>query len=434
MRVFSKTAMCLILSLGAAELLAQSAPLEFVRVDVATGGAGVGVHVCALPGDSEVPLASWEAWHTIRAANGRWQKFGNVRLQFDIPQFSDVACVGIDLELHLVGVTKATGAPGGLLYLTRSANGTWQRFWDLLSTSNIPFQAVSLAQVYSTVLLLKVPAINKTGQPVAAKPIFDDPVLHVCGVTTDGGLWHTIRSADGKWQNWGNVKLAAGAGVDPGKFTNVGCAGINGDLHIAAVTIEGGLWHTIRFADGTWQKFGDVRGATGSTASFQAVSVAGLELNKSLHVCGVTTDGGLWHTIRSADGKWQNWGNVKLAAGDRGKFTDVGCAGTAFSALHLVAVTTKGGEGGLWHTIRFANGTWQQFGDVKGETGLYPVPSPPTPKPPQIVTFKADPNGGAFPDNSYITLGDTATLTWQVSDCGQNCTVSLNGFDGLNYS
>jgi hypothetical protein len=52
------------------------------------------------------------------------------------------------------------------------------------------------------------------------------------------------------------------------------------------------------------------------------------------------------------------------------------------------------------------------------------------PGPPMISNFSASPNGG------YINVGQTATLTWDVS-CGVGagaCNVALRGMDGVNYS
>ena len=43
----------------------------------------------------------------------------------------------------------------------------------------------------------------------------------------------------------------------------------------------------------------------------------------------------------------------------------------------------------------------------------------------RIQSFKALPNDG------YIRVGDSATLTWQVSGCEVNCSVSLQGREGL---
>src|SRR5689334_16095641 len=85
--------------------------------------------------------------------------------------------------------------------------------------------------------------------------------LHLTGVTDDGNLWHTIRFADGTWQPFfGNVK--AQESNNPGPLYAVDCAVDGNDLHVVASTnvtldpINGGeLWHTIRFADGTWQSF-----------------------------------------------------------------------------------------------------------------------------------------------------------------------------------
>ena len=87
--------------------------------------------------------------------------------------------------------------------------------------------------------------------------------LHVAAVNTAGRLWHTIRYADGHWQPFGDVEGPAG---DMGDLAQVGIAAIGQDLHVAAVNTAGRLWHTIRYADGHWQPFGDAEGQTGGMA------------------------------------------------------------------------------------------------------------------------------------------------------------------------
>jgi hypothetical protein len=136
------------------------------------------------------------------------------------------------------------------------------------------------------------------------------------------------------------------------------------ELHLAGVTRDGRLWHTIRRADGSWTPFGDVEGQAGDRGSFRAVSVAA-GTSGALHLAGVTRDGRLWHTIRRADGSWTGFGDVEGQAGDRGRFVDVDCAGMG-DALHLAGVTQ---DGRLWHTIRRVDGSWTPFGDVEGQAG-----------------------------------------------------------------
>jgi kumamolisin len=84
--------------------------------------------------------------------------------------------------------------------------------------------------------------------------------LQLATTTWDGGLWHTIRHADGSWQQFGDVKGQTG---DPGPVLDVDCSDVGGELQLAVVTADGGLRHTIRHADGSWQQFGDVKGQTG---------------------------------------------------------------------------------------------------------------------------------------------------------------------------
>ncbi len=149
-------------------------------------------------------------------------------------------------------------------------------------------------------------------------------------------IWHTIRHADSSWQPvFDDVERQA---LPPGIFTAVCCAGTDSDLQVCGITQGGGMWHTIRHINGSWQPFfGDVKSQAGNPGPFSAVGCAAI--NGELHVCGViVTNGGLWHTIRHATGSWQAFGDVKSQAGDPGRLIRVGCAAIG-GELHISAVT-----------------------------------------------------------------------------------------------
>lgn len=189
--------------------------------------------------------------------------------------------------------------------------------------------------------------------------------LHVCGVTDDGRLWHAIRSPQGPWTSFGDVEGAAG---DRGRFVDISCAGVGSELHVCGVTDDGRVWHSIRNAAGPWTGFGDVEGAAGERGAF--VNVACADDGMSLHACGVTNDGRLWHSIRSSAGSWTGFGDVEGAAGERGRIVHVDCAIVAGS-LHVCAINDSGS---LWHSIRSPQGSWAGFGDVEvaaGERGRF---------------------------------------------------------------
>src|SRR5215217_2738179 len=76
-------------------------------------------------------------------------------------------------------------------------------------------------------------------------------------------------------------------------------------LHLVATTVgeigPNNVWHTIRFLNGTWLRFGDVEAqAGGDRGFFQDVDCNQVRLD--LHVCGVTRDLRLWHTVSRMDG------------------------------------------------------------------------------------------------------------------------------------
>src|SRR5215211_6402236 len=87
--------------------------------------------------------------------------------------------------------------------------------------------------------------------------------LHVLPIDNNGGLWHTIRDANGNWPfPFGDVLVATGGNIGPTQ--QVACAAAGGELHVLAIDNNGGLWHTIRAANGNWVPFGDVLAVTGA--------------------------------------------------------------------------------------------------------------------------------------------------------------------------
>jgi hypothetical protein len=185
-------------------------------------------------------------------------------------------------------------------------------------------------------------------------------LLHVAGASSVGNLWHSLRYANGGWQEFRDVEAAAG---DRGFIVDCDVQSVGTDVHLCAVDALGRLWHTIRGAtNGRWAPFGDVEGQTGDRGSFRRVGIA--DVRGELHVCGTTNDGRLWHTIRPPTGSWTPFGDIEGQTGDRGVIADVDCAGVN-GELHVCAVNSNGQ---LWHTIRTATG-WTPFGDVEGQTG-----------------------------------------------------------------
>ena len=161
------------------------------------------------------------------------------------------------------------------------------------------------------------------------------------------------------------VRAGAKKSNDPGHFTAVSCAGVGDDLHLVALTADGGMWHTSRHPDGSWEpSFEDVKARQSNDPGyFTAVSCAGV--GDDLHLVALTADGGMWHTSRHPDGSWEpSFKDVKARqSNDPGYFTAVSCAGVG-DDLHLVALTA---DGGMWHTISGPDAWQPSFGDVKGQ-------------------------------------------------------------------
>jgi hypothetical protein len=263
-------------------------------------------------------------------------------------------------DLHICAIDQH----GGLWHTMRLANGNW------------PYPFGDIQQ--QTRLIGPNPGIGPT--PKVACSVNNQGELHICAIDSNGGLWHTMRSANGTWPHaFGDVqhetrKIGPNGGI--GTTPNVACAtNHNGDLHICAIDRNGGLWHTIRLANGTWPyAFGDVQhetrkiGPNGGIGPTPIVACA-INQNGDLHICAIDRNGGLWHTLRLANGTWPYaFGDVQHETrkigpnAGIGPITEVTCTVNQNGDLQISVVDQNKN---LWHTIRLANGNWPYaFGPV----------------------------------------------------------------------
>ena len=291
------------------------------------GYAAVGTdefHLCAV-------TTNGRFWHTIHHGDGTWpDPLKDITADLgDVGPLSTVACAADTGQLRVCIVT----ATGGLYHASRSTIDMWQR-------DNVK----ELAGDPGIIAAASCATSNNND-------------LHICMVMADGGLTHTIRFADGHWQNpFGNVKGHIG---DQGFVTACACAaGSNNDVHVCIVTRDGGLYHTIRYGDdGHWENPSEnLQDRISGLGSVTSVACAPGQ-NDDLHVCVVTADGGLTHVVRAADGSWLTPpSNIKKEAGDPGIVKFAACTAGPNHDLNVCAITETSG---VTHTVRAQTGQWR---------------------------------------------------------------------------
>jgi hypothetical protein len=175
---------------------------------------------------------------------------------------------------------------------------------------------------------------------------------------------------------------------DPGRFGEVECAGVAGELHVC-LTVWGNdsnVRHTIRAADESWPfPFGDVRAATAGVLPVRSLfdSLGAGEAGGNLHVCAAVlrrTESFQsvvvqpYHTIRSSSPPW-TWTVFRQIPATVGlpaaaTLIDIDCAG-ADGQLHVCCIAQNDYRGPpiprrLWHTLRAVTEAWPfPFGDVR---------------------------------------------------------------------
>lgn len=210
------------------------------------------------------------------------------------------------VEVYVAGITS----DGRLLVTQRLSPTAFSRFTDVEKTGGGErgdFRSVGLGGITS---------------------LSNAPSAHLCATAGDSRLWHSIgRPAQG-WTPFGDVESEGGAG-EVGDLVDVGCTA---DLYVGAVSGDGHVWYTTR-SPSSWNRFEDLEKTLilpgqppveVNRGTFTRISAASLP--SGLHFAGVTSNGQLWHTLRTDP--FPSFQDVELigGAGNRGTFQAVGVA------------------------------------------------------------------------------------------------------------
>jgi hypothetical protein len=155
-------------------------------------------------------------------------------------------------------------------------------------------------------------------------------------VDATGALFETT-GGDAVWSSFVALDGGGGAPAQPGDVLDAGYAMLSDSTNYVIITGDGRSWWTRRaHGSGTWQPWLNLE-TTPLTISGPGISVtttttidvgtfariaAGVT-TEGLHILGITTNGRIWHQIRSSAGPVYR--DVEIPAGNVGRFTTVAC-------------------------------------------------------------------------------------------------------------
>jgi hypothetical protein len=139
------------------------------------------------------------------------------------------------------------------------------------------------------------------------------------------------------------------------------------------------LYHTVRNDNGTdtapWQNFwGDVMGQVGPAPGPIVDVDCDVDTKGNLQLI-IRANNKIWHTVRNANGSWQNfWGDVYGQSRTPPQpIKLMTCAAGHDDTFQIMLLLAD--EKTVLHTVRNPNGTWQNaWGNVNGQVGVLPAP------------------------------------------------------------
>ncbi|MFJ1937464.1 transglycosylase family protein [Kitasatospora sp. NPDC088160] len=233
--------------------------------------------------------------------------------------------------------TAPVSKAGDLFHATRLVDGNWTSFSPLDGYAGSAF-------------------FNGSQDAIAATP---DGSTQTLATGADGNLYHTARYPNGSWTGWAPLDGYAGSARFAARAEAI--AGMpNGDTQVMAIGKDGKIYHNARYASGAWQGWLPI-GDWGA----QKIAAAGLP-DGSMQVLITGNDGNVYHNVRSANGAWQGWNAVAGVGAATFQAKDVAIAGMPNGDTQLLAT---GSDGKIYHSARYASGSWQDWNVVDGYAG-----------------------------------------------------------------
>ncbi|WP_051367117.1 peptidoglycan DD-metalloendopeptidase family protein [Hamadaea tsunoensis] len=195
-----------------------------------------------------------------------------------------------------------------------------------------------------------------------------DPLAYIAAhpgspAPTSGPMYHEIRAASGAWS--GFQPLNGYLTTLPGNAKDMAIAGFaDGSAQVAIIGADDCVYHRVRNANATWSSFQPVVGVgTTSAAKAKRISLAALP-DGSAQLLMIGADGTVYHRVRNANGTWQDFTRVSgyqttAPAGAK----DVAICGMPDGSAQVLIV---GMDDGIYHRVRGAGGSWSAFGPLNG--------------------------------------------------------------------
>jgi len=227
-----------------------------------------------------------------------------------------------------------------------------------VSQGGIPSSALHLAAVTDAGVLLAATQPYATTQPGAPVNVewsagergdlravallsgiaIDSTTTDLFAASSDGRIYKTSGSA-GAWSQFQDLDTTTGPGQRPGDVLAIGATNTGTGNDYVIATGDGHVWIASSFSNGTWARWrdletytatfsgGGVSGTFTATADVGTFNTAAVAVTgEGTHVLGSTTNGRLWHQLRSTP--MPIFRDVELVGigQDVGQFTTVAAA------------------------------------------------------------------------------------------------------------